>query len=139
MKKFNHHDQESFEKILMLFTPELQNFLTEFDFAQTGQSKVLDGLFELYYIKKYEFVDVDEEFYAIFSSLEEKIAYFVSLFSHFTTPLENGMFHIASEQEWKMGATQKYTEEANQISDAARAIFDVMKIFVVEGKKRMIA
>lgn len=137
MKKLSNYDQELFEEILTFFTSELENYMSEFDFVQTGQSGVLDGLFEFYYIKKYEFADIDENFYMHFSRLEEKIECFVSIFSHFTTPLENGMFCIASTQEWKTGATEKYRQEANQINDAARAIYDAMITFKNEGKKRM--
>ena len=113
--------------------------MSEFDFAQAGQSKVLDGLFELNYIKKYKFSDIDDEFLSLFTHLKIKIECFVSVFSYFTTPLENGMFHIASKEEWEVGDTQRYRQEANQINDAARAIYEVMTRFKAEGKNRMVA
>ena len=112
--------------------------MSEFDFAQAGQSKVLDGLFELNYIKKYKFSDIDEEFFSLFTHLKGKIECFVSVFSYFTTPLENGMFHIASIEEWEAGAAQRYRHEANQINDAARAIFEAMTLFKTEGENRML-
>lgn len=138
--KFNPHDQELFEKISNIFTQDLQIYLSQFDFADTGRKSVFDELFEMSYYDNtvdYVFIDVDGAFLTIYNDLKNAIKKFHHSFGIHTIPAGEGMFHVAPEIEWIGSDAKILREEADVINSDAEALFSVMKRFIMNGKKRI--
>lgn len=140
LKKFHSHDQSLFEKISKLFSQDVQMYLSDFDFANTGHTSVLDGLFEMDAYANtidYQFIDADDEFLNIYINLKVTLKKFLHTFAINTTPTGNKMFQVASQKDWDLGDSKQYREEADEINAAAAILFESMKLFVMNGKKRI--
>lgn len=137
--KFNSNDKQLFKNISNVFTRDLQIFLLDFDFANTGQAAVLEKLFEFqYYMNtiEYDFVDIDSSFNHIYLSFKKSITKFLYTFSIYTTPTGDKMFQVASQKKWELGDYKRYREEADKINKSARELYNALKMFILEGKKR---
>ncbi len=140
IQKFNFHDQSLFEKISGIFSQDLQIYLSEFDFANTGHTRVLDELFETTHYSDtldYTFIDIDDDFLEVYINLKQSMNIFQNIFVKHTTPTGNGMFQVASQKDWDFGDHKRYREEANAINTSAAVLFEVMQKFIIAGKKRI--
>jgi len=140
MKLFNNHDKELFLKLSNIFTSDIQINLNEFDFANTGRMSMIKPFFEIsYYIdtSDYEFIDIDEDFLKIYSDLGSLIKKFVHIFSINTMSTGNEMFHVAPANEWETSDAIELRKEANEINSAAENLYNKIRDFIREGKKRI--
>jgi hypothetical protein len=140
MKFFESHDKELFIKISNIFTSDVQIYLKDFDFANTGRMSMINPFFELnHYINTsdYEFINIDEDFFKIYTELIESIKNFVITFSLNTTPTGNEMFQVAPSNEWYGSESDRLRQEANEINHTAEDLHSKIRNFTLGGKKRI--
>jgi len=140
MQEFMKHDQELFNKISIIFTLDLQMQLKDFDYGNIGNANILSPLFEMNHYKgsiDFTFINIDQDFSKNYADLQAYITEFINKFSTYTTPYGNGRFHVAPEAEWDIGDYDRYRGEADEINLAARQLYNILKSFIISGKKRM--